>query len=125
MQNRPGRRYNIAVYIAAGLFFFAGCTQSKQAVNLYVDAVMLQEMDQTDEALEKLNTAVEINPKFSLAYSLLGDIYQGMDQYEQSAGAYEKATELNPWSFHDFFNLGRVRQILKEYALAVDRKSVV
>jgi tetratricopeptide (TPR) repeat protein len=54
-----------------------------------------------------------------MAYSLLGEIYLEMKQYERSTASYERATKLNPGSFDDFFNLGRVYQIMKEFVKAV------
>ena len=101
------------------LLFSAGCAHEQQAVELYVDAVMLNELDENEKAVEKLDSAVRLNKRFSLAYSLLGDIYQKIKDYEKSAASYEQATKLNPWSFKDYFNLGRVYQTLKKFAQAV------
>ena len=81
------------------LVFFGGCAKKEGAVGLYVDAVTLREFNENQKAVEKLNSAVKINDRFSLAYSLLGEIYQEMKEYEKSAASYQKATELNPWSF--------------------------
>ena len=50
--------------IAGSAAFLAGCT-SQDVAGLYVDAVVLTEMRQTDLAVEKLNTAVKANPRFS------------------------------------------------------------
>lgn len=96
----------------------AGCSSQQKVVDLYVDAVMLKELDQNQMAIAKLDAAVKLNKKFSLAYSLKADIYQQMKDYEQSAAAYEKAVELNPWSFNDFFNLGTVYKAMKKSAEA-------
>lgn len=97
-----------------GLLVFGGCGQEQRSVDLYVDAVMLKELNENERAVEKLNSAVKLNKRFSLAYSMLGEIYQETEDYEKSAASYEKATELNPWSFKDYFNLGRVYQIRKK-----------
>ncbi len=97
----------------------SGCNQKQQAVDLYVDAVMLKELDENEMAVEKLESAIKLNKSFSLAYSLLGEIYQEIKDYEKSAASYENATRLNPWSFKDYFNLGRVYQIMKKFAQAV------
>lgn len=85
---------------------------------MYVDAMMLNDLNEREEAIRKLNQALELDPQFSLAYSLKGDILQGMEQYENSANAYEQATIYDPWSFKDFFNLGKVAQIIKQFARA-------
>jgi tetratricopeptide (TPR) repeat protein len=101
-----------------GLLVSGGCGQEQRSVDLYVDAVMLKELNENEMAVEKLNSAIKLNKRFSLAYSMLGEIYQETEDYEKSAASYEKATELNPWSFKDYFNLGRVYQIRKKFTQA-------
>jgi tetratricopeptide (TPR) repeat protein len=93
-----------------GLLFSAGCGQQQQqrAVDLYVDAVMFRELNENEKAVEKLDAALKLNKRFSLAYSLLGETYQQLQDYEKSATSYEKAIELNPWSFKDYFSVGQV-----------------
>ncbi len=109
--------------MSAALLFFGGCSAGQKVdnthIDLYVDAVTLAERSEREKAIKKLNSAVQINESFSLAYSLLGEIYQEMQDYEKSAVSYEKATELNPWSFNDHFNLGRVYQLIKKFTQAV------
>jgi tetratricopeptide (TPR) repeat protein len=92
--------------------------QKGLAVSLYVDAMMLNDLNEHQEAMKKLDLAIELDPAFALAYSMKGDIYQKQQKYPNSAGAYEKATELDPWSFKDFFNLGKVCQAMKEFLRA-------
>jgi tetratricopeptide (TPR) repeat protein len=80
---------------------------------------MHRELGENEQAVEKLNSAVQINQNFSLAYSLLGEIYREMNNLEKSAAAYENATNLNPWSFKDYFSLGRVYEMMQNFAKAV------
>jgi protein O-GlcNAc transferase len=111
-----------SLFVAAALgcvFFFTGCSNNQKAVNLYVDAVMLNDMAETDQAVEKLNAATAANPQFSIAYSLLGQIYQQIQDYPKSAQAYEKATAINKWSYRDYLNLGKVYQAMKKFTAAV------
>ena len=95
-----------------------GCQQQQQPAALYVDAVTLKEAGQDKKAVEKLKKAVKLNEHFSLAYSLLGEIYQEMEDYERSAASYEKATQTNPLSFKDYYNLGWAYQIMEKFAPA-------
>ncbi|MCE5184889.1 MAG: tetratricopeptide repeat protein [Planctomycetaceae bacterium] len=126
--------------LSAGLLWLGGCAASQpkppaaeqqaapeqpetqdaqsQAVSLYVDAMMLNDLNDREQALMKLNSSLELDPKFALAYSLKGDILQNMQRYEDSAAAYENATTYDPWSVKDFFNLGKVYQVLKQWARA-------
>ncbi len=108
----------VLCFCMAGLLVTGGCEEEQRSVSLYVDAITLKDLNENDKAVEKLNEAVKLNKGFSLAYSMLGDIYRETGDYEKSAASYEKATELNPWFFKDHFSLGQVYQLKKESALA-------
>jgi tetratricopeptide (TPR) repeat protein len=97
------------------LLVITGCAPRQRAVALYVDAVELMDKNDPQLAVVKLNTAVKIDSDFSLAHSLLGQVYQQLADYENSAASYQRATRLNPWSFMDFFNLGKVYQIMEKF----------
>jgi tetratricopeptide (TPR) repeat protein len=111
-------RYLLPGLVLVSLMFFSGCASHK-AVDSYVDAVMLEQMNENQQAITKLNQSVQYNPKFALAYSLMGDIYQKEKNLPKSASAYEKATSLNRWSYKDFFNLGKVYRAMSRYADAI------
>jgi len=83
-----------------------------------VDAVMLHELGQDDLAIDRLTRATKSDKQFSPAYSLLGRIYEDMQQYADSAAAYEKAIELNPFSCKDNLHLGRVSAASGDYSKA-------
>ena len=53
-----------------------------------------------------------------MAYSLLGKIYLQQNKLPESAQAYQKVVELNPWSFEDFRALGRVYQLMCDFPSA-------
>ena len=121
MSNSTTTAFGIWVFLVGVILsFLAGCAPGQKAVELYVDAAMLSELNENEQAIQKLDSAVRLNNRFSLAYSLRGDIYQKVKSYEKSVTSYEKATKLNPWSFRDYFNLGRVYQIMEKFAKAVD-----
>jgi hypothetical protein len=42
-------------FLLFALLFSTGCSQKQQAVDLYVDAVMLRELDENEMAAETLN----------------------------------------------------------------------
>jgi len=114
---RPSALITITGFL---LLFAAGCASRQQAIELYVDAVQLNELNENDKAVQKLNQAVKVDTRFSLGYSLLGNIYQQEQDYRQAAASYQTATNLNPWSFKDYFSLGQVYQTMKEFTLAVN-----
>lgn len=127
--------------LLASVLFFSGCEEESrktdvsvqpldqkitlpqdesEAVRLYVDAMMLNDIQKWDQAIRSLNDAIKYAPDFSLAYSFKGDIYKFSEQYEKSADAYQQAAEIDPWSFKDFFNLGKVSQIIEQFSRAVN-----
>ena len=113
----PAVALSLVLSITIGCGTYAG--KGNSPVNLYVDAVILNEAGHTNEAVKKLDSAIEKQEDFSQAHSLKGDIYQQMQQYDKSTESYEKAAQLNAWSFHDFFNLGKVYQVMQRFAEAV------
>jgi tetratricopeptide (TPR) repeat protein len=116
---RPIRLARIALTVLI-LLLPSGCQQRRKTVELYLDAVMFTELGQNQKALERLNEAVRTDRRFSFAYSLLGQVYERMEDYEKSAASYERATELNPRSFKDHFNLGRIYSEVNKPAKAAE-----
>ncbi|HBR19377.1 MAG: hypothetical protein A2Y13_11825 [Planctomycetes bacterium GWC2_45_44] len=111
------------IVIAVAMTAVSGCNESVKkddSVNLYVDAVMLDDSNKPDEAIAKLQKATEVNPEFALAYSLLGGIYLKQSKLPESIEAYEKATALNQWSYEDFRDLGKVYRLMNNFASAAD-----
>jgi tetratricopeptide (TPR) repeat protein len=109
----------VSILILASLLsFLTGCNEAERAAQLYTEATILNDTQEKDLAIEKLKQAIDLSSEFTLAHSMLGDIYQEVGDYNNSEQSYEKATQLNDFSFHDFFNLGKVRQVLKKFDLA-------
>jgi tetratricopeptide (TPR) repeat protein len=50
----------------------------------------------TDEAIEKLESALKANPKNFRAYLTLGNLYHQSKAYSNAIAVYEKAVEVNP-----------------------------
>jgi len=112
-----GLKSNIVILCLTGIMLLLsnGCQQERRGVDLYLDAIMFRELNQNEMAIEKLNEAIKLDKQFLPAYSLLGEIYADSNDYEKSAAAYEKATQISIWSFKDFFNLGRAYQGMKNF----------
>lgn len=92
----------------------------ERAVYYYVSALSLQSAALDEDAVAELEEAIRLDHDFSLAYSMLGDLYRQRGQYPQAALAYEQACRLDPWAFRDHFNLGSVYKLLERFAEAID-----
>ncbi|MCK4999557.1 MAG: tetratricopeptide repeat protein [Anaerohalosphaera sp.] len=114
--------------LTSAILFANGCSlirparsrayATDEAISLYVDAHMLNDTNESAEAIKKLDTALKLSPDFAMAHSFKGDIYQAQEQYDKSADAYEEATKVDPWSLKDFFNLGKMAQLIEQFTRA-------
>ena len=95
-------RVVITGLICAVILFGWGCENPNNALDLYLDGILLTEYDDDVEAVHKLEAAVKADKKFWYAWSVLGGVYEKMEDYPRSVAAYEKATAINPDSLKDF-----------------------
>ena len=84
----------ICILSLVSIIFLSGCHRGNRARDLYIDAVMHAELQENEEAIAKLNSAVQLNKKYSLAYSLLGDIYMEIREYEKSVIKTKKFSDI-------------------------------
>jgi len=95
-----------------------GCSAPQSAVEVYLDAVMLRELGQNDLAIEKLKQVVETDPNFAFAYSEMGAVYRAVGDLDNAGMAFQRAAELDSWSFSDHMDLAGVRREQGRYAEA-------
>ena len=48
------------------------------------------------DALPFLRNAIELQPRYPLAYATLGQVFEMLGEKEQAVNAYARAAELNP-----------------------------
>ena len=63
---------------------------------LYVQAHNLANEGRYDEAIEKYNKAIELNPNYAIAYAGRGQAYFKLGQYDLAIPDLAKAIELDP-----------------------------
>lgn len=113
----------IKIYLCiSGMFigFLTGCSEEQKPAGLYVDALLLRQQGDSTRAIKKLEESVNMDEDFSLAFSMLGNTYNDINNYPKSANAYKKAAKLNPWSFDDHYGLGGAYQKMEKYPLATN-----
>jgi len=69
------------------------------AYDAHEEAMKLASEDKLDQALEKVNEAIRIEPEEAAFYSLRGRIYRAQDRVEKAAADFDKATSLYPEMF--------------------------
>ena len=109
----------VGLGIVAPIFSaIGGCSGPPQAVDIYLDAVMLRELGKNELAIERLKQVVEADSGFVLAYSELGRAYRDMGELDPAVAAFEKATALDAWSFADHMDLAEIYQQQGRFAEA-------
>jgi hypothetical protein len=68
---------------------------------------MLQEAQlHYDEAIEQYNKAIELDPKYAIAYSHRGHAYASKDQYDLAIADYDKSIALAPENGYPYYHRG-------------------
>ena len=100
------------------------CTASAQdytsgnpaAIRAFDQAVHYYDQRENEKALEALKSALDKDPSFVEAYTLLANIYDDMRKFELSVINYKKAIELKPDFFiNNYFSLGNAEFRLAQY----------
>ncbi len=70
-------------------------------------------------AIEDLDKAIIINPKYAEAYNSRGLTYKALKEYPKAIADYDRAIELNPKLALAYTNRGMIYHALKEYPKAI------
>jgi tetratricopeptide (TPR) repeat protein len=102
----PMSKLNFQILFLAFVLILAGCEGAVEdpAVpsgvsdpeELTQRAFQKQEIGAFEEAIEILNRALEIDPKFVPAYYRMGSVYEEWDQRKEAIAAYQQALNLEP-----------------------------
>lgn len=106
--------------VGIGLTFaVAGCvtrptTDFGQPVgaDLYVKAMNRLEAGDDDAAIADLNAAIEENPSLRMARMKLGELYLTKREYENAVPHLQAASDLDPYTAQNHYNLGLALQVL-------------
>jgi superkiller protein 3 len=102
-----------------------GCQSANQdphrqaAINTYVQAVLLYQQGNDDQAIAALQQAVKEHHDLVMPHALLGDIYQTKKNYAAAVVEFEQVVRLDPYSCQNHYKLGLVYQLLNRLEDAV------
>jgi tetratricopeptide (TPR) repeat protein len=107
---RPTEVYNqatalLTLLFAVGLISSAGVAQAPESPKAPSSAIKLEDSI-TRDSIRELEAAVAKNPNDSDSWSQLGNLYYGLEQFEQAARALKEAIRLNPKSLADRITFG-------------------
>ena len=77
---------------------------------LYDEAIALQEADQLDEAIDKVESILADHPDYALAHAALGVFYGKMDRHDEAVEHARKVCELEPDDSFSFMAMSMVCQ---------------
>lgn len=79
------------------------------------DAFQLMQAGKLDDALVKVNTSIQLDPKNANAYFLKGNIYAGKKMWTEALQAYDMNQKLDPNNAASKFDSAEVKFMQKEY----------
>jgi tetratricopeptide (TPR) repeat protein len=71
-------------------------------------AIAYFDSDETEKAIEVGRKIIEIKPKESTGYAILGDIYRQAGHFEEAKDCYQNASRLEPKAAINWMNLGGI-----------------
>ncbi|HAV62016.1 MAG TPA: hypothetical protein DCY13_06590, partial [Verrucomicrobiales bacterium] len=90
-----------------------------EAKRLVDDAWGLIERRQFEDAIERLNAAIELSPRFPDAYLFRGNAHEGAEKLQEALADHKKAAELRPTYKQAWFEQSRIYDRLEQYDLAI------
>ena len=83
------------VLIASSVLVGCGPSQGNAAFH-YNQGVDLREQGRNNEAIQKFDEAIRLNPEYDDAYYNRGNAYYDLGQFERAIQDYDEAIRLNP-----------------------------
>ncbi|MGI8979697.1 MAG: tetratricopeptide repeat protein [Pirellulaceae bacterium] len=115
-------------FLAGGM----GCSKTRGTSRAKLDSIaQVYEHGDTETAAEQLQEYLKSYPRDDLAWTILGNAYEDMDQDTTAETAYAKAIEINPKRYEAISGMGILCRKKREYdrageyykrAIAIDPK---
>jgi protein O-GlcNAc transferase len=86
----------------------------------YYLAVVLQQLSQTEQALDALSAALRIRPDYAPALQRRGDLLFQLGKFDESAAAFEALLKNDPSSANALYSLARVKYARDDLSAAGD-----
>lgn len=87
---------------------------------LYQQGLKKFQENQVADAIKNWEEASKLNPKSAKIFSILGNAYKILNDFEASTSHIEKAAELDPDNFRYLYNLGLVLFEQKKYSQSIE-----
>jgi tetratricopeptide (TPR) repeat protein len=121
-----GRTYNLQIRLnykptnneKPGVIDAALLSAPKPAAELYQKALQFERAGDNEKAIEHLQRAIALHPRFTLALNHLGTIHHRLGKLDEAEKAFSAAVEIEPESYELRLNYGVVLLKNKHYTAA-------
>ena len=109
----------LTIFLLAFQAFYAQeqyTTNSKKAAQFFKEGLDSYRLNEYDEALDRVNKAIDADNEFVEAYIIKGQIFEGKEDYENAINAYQKAIAIDPDYFPNvIYSTGLLYKKLGQY----------
>lgn len=102
------------------ILFLPLCAFSQSAEDLYASAVRKAEYFNFKGALNDLNEAIRLNPRYIKAYTYRGYVKDELDDYQGALTDYNKAVDLKGDDYEAYARRGALKKRYKDYDGAIE-----
>lgn len=90
-----------------------------EALRFIDEARGLIERRQFEDAIERLNAAIHLSPRYPDAYLFRGNAFEGAEKLQEALADHKKAAELRPSYKQAWFEQSRILDRLEQYDLTI------
>ena len=94
-------------------------SKNAEALAYYTAGVWLAEEGYIEEAIDRYEKSVGLNPRYAAAYNNLGTIYSSLGQYQRAIRNFNESISLNSQHPVTYYNRGNANDGLGEFQQAV------
>lgn len=89
-------------------------------IEWYEKGLIAAKNEEDEIAIYCYKKAIELNPRYTEAYSSIGTPYERQGKYEEAIICYRKAIDLNPKDWYPYFMMGYDYEKLCNYDMAIE-----
>jgi len=117
----------LCLLLTIGNLIFKKSVSKEEKAAIHLNLALLHRSNiEMEKAIKEIEKAIEIYPKYDLAYSMLADVYFQLGEFDDALNSYEKAISLkeDPEYYFDmgnvYYRMGTLEEALNQYRKVIE-----
>jgi len=117
----------LSLLLGIGNLIFKKPVSKEEKAAIHLNLALLHRSNiEMEKAIKETEKAIEIYPKYDLAYSALADVYFQLGEFDDALNSYKKAISLkeDPEYYFDmgnvYYKMGKLEEALNQYKKVIE-----